>query len=369
MSILQKRIFLKLRVFEALLWIGFYLLQSIGLSLLIAFTPGHGPKLTWPDHTALVLSKLLLNIVFYLPCWWFFFYALRRVPLKWKAIIHLLFAPVFALAWTWAYAPIMNAIIHMEYDTAAFLWDSYATAIHYVLTFALMHAYNYWVEAKRRFQREQELKDLAHASEINALKSQIEPHFLFNTLNSISASVPSSLEKTRVLIAQLADTFRYALQVSETQWITLREEVDFLKTWLALEEHRFGKRLHVVYKIDGDCLPLKIPPMLLQPIIENSLKHGLSEKLEGGRVTIECWLDDDAVSIAISDTGVGYRGDLEKMFKKGIGLSNICRRLQLLFNETLQVERGEEGLRFSFRVPLTMQTGLQKRVQAESIYA
>lgn len=67
--------------------------------------------------------------------------------------------------------------------------------------------------------------------------------------------------------------------------------------------------------------------MLLQPIVENSLKHGLWEKLEGGKLTIKCWLDGDAISVAVSDTGVGYRGELDKMFKTGIGLSNICRRL------------------------------------------
>lgn len=351
MAFLQKRIILQLRVFEALMWIGFYLLQAIGISLLIKFFPVPGSPMSVPDHLLFMAAKLFLNIVFYLPCWWFFFYKLRHVSLKNKAVIHLLFAPVFAVAWTAAYTPFMFWCTGTKYNLTAFFWDSYATAIHYILTFAVMHAYNFWLEAKRRFKREQELKDLAHASEMKALKSQIEPHFLFNTLNSISASVPPSLEQTREMVAQLADTFRYALHVSERQWVTVAEEIDFLKTWLTLEEHRFGKRLQVIYDIHADCLRHQIPPMLLQPIIENSLKHGISPKVEGSKVTIRCVMKDDALVVNISDTGVGYKGDLNDMLTQGTGLSNISRRLQLMFNESLYVRRGQQGLIVWFRVP------------------
>lgn len=362
MSFFQKRIFLQLKVFEALLWIGFYLLQAIGISMLIKFLPGPAAKMTVPNHVLFVFVKLALNIVFYLPCWWLFFYRLRNVSLKNKVIIHLLFAPVFAFAWTTAYTPFMEWCTKIPYDTPAFFWDTYATAVHYVLTFAIMHSYNYWLEARRRFKREQELKDLAHASEIKALKSQIEPHFLFNTLNSISASVPPSLEQTREMVAQLADTFRYALHVSNRQWVSVAEEVEFLKTWLTLEQQRFGKRLHVVYDIDPDCLQHQIPPMLLQPIIENSLKHGISPKLDGGRVTIRCVMEGDAMVVNISDSGVGYKGELREMFREGIGLSNISRRLQLMFNETLHVRRGQQGLTFWFRAPVQQELLLQRRI-------
>lgn len=225
-------------------------------------------------------------------------------------------------------------------------------------------AYHFWRQLQSCLAKQINLKLAVEQHELTALKAQIEPHFLFNTLNSISASVPASQESTRVLMAQLADTFRYGLRINENQWIAVEEEIRFLKAWLALEEYRFGHRLRVVYKINDECFQHQIPPMVLQPIIENALKHGLSSKREGGQVIIECSMKDEAIAVSISDNGAGYTGELDNIFRKGIGLSNICRRLQLLYNETLQVERGEEGLRFSFRVPVVQAASRKQSLAA-----
>jgi two-component system, LytTR family, sensor kinase len=361
-----RRIFPGFRVGEMLLWMIFFISWPLMLVIIYNITgrfndPGFMPFSQFASIQAFVLTG---KAVFILPFWWLYFVKLKNLSLSKKIALHFLTSPVYiGLCIASLYVALVH-ILHLPYPRNSRLADVYNLMINYVSHFTLFHAYNFWLHTREQMKKEQAIKELAYQTEIKALKSQIEPHFLFNTLNSISASVPPSLEKTRVLIAQLADTFRYALQVSETQWITLKEEVDFLKTWLALEQHRFGKRLQVVYKIDDECLSYKIPPMLLQPVIENSLKHGLSEKLEGGKVTIECWLDDKAVVIAISDTGTGYCGELENMLNKGIGLSNISRRLQLLFNETIQVERGEQGLRFSFRVPAVVHVAAQKPAMA-----
>jgi tetratricopeptide (TPR) repeat protein len=206
----------------------------------------------------------------------------------------------------------------------------------------------------RQNQRLQKLQiqTLRQENEMKALKSQIEPHFLFNTLNSISASVPHTLEHTREMIAQLADTFRYGLATNDRREVRLEEELNFIKTWLSLEQARLGKRLDVVYQIDEACLSHNIPPMLLQPLIENALEHGIGPKVQGGVVTIQCRKEGAYVRIAVADTGIGYNGDVNELFEKGIGVSNTARRLRLLFNETLEIEKGEEGLRFSFRIPV-----------------
>ena len=205
----------------------------------------------------------------------------------------------------------------------------------------------------RQNQRLQKLQiqSLKQENEMKVLKSQIEPHFLFNTLNSISASVPASLENTREMIAQLADTFRYGLATSERKVVRLEEEMNFIKTWLSLEKARLGSRLEVVFDIDERCLDFNIPPMLLQPLIENALEHGIGPRVQGGMVRIECKKEASHICMAVSDTGVGYAGELQDIFAKGIGVSNIARRLKLLFNETLMVERGDEGLKFWFKVP------------------
>jgi two-component system, LytTR family, sensor kinase len=107
-----------------------------------------------------------------------------------------------------------------------------------------------------------------------------------------------------------------------------------------------------VYEIDEACLRLAIPPMLLQPLIENALEHGIGPKLEGGTVTIECRKEGEKIFMAVSDTGMGYSGNLNEMLTKGIGVSNIAKRLRLLFNEPLLISREQTGLRFSFFVPV-----------------
>lgn len=205
----------------------------------------------------------------------------------------------------------------------------------------------------RQSQRLQKLQiqTIEQENEMKALKSQIEPHFLFNTLNSISASVPHTLEHTRQMIAQLADIFRYGLAINDRKEVRLEEELNFIKTLLSLEKVRFGKRLEVVYQIDEACLASNIPPMLLQPLIENALEHGIGPKVQGGVLTIEICKEGAHIRISVADTGVGYKGDVKEILEKGVGVSNTSRRLRLLFNEPLEIEKGEEGLRFSFRIP------------------
>jgi len=336
---------------EAAAWIGFYLFQAIGVALLI-YSTSHG-VVTVLHLTLVTIFKLLLNILFFLPLWWLFFYKLKQLSLKKKALLHLIVAPVFAVLWTSIYGVFVIVVgCNPDYDVKAGLWDSYQTAFHYLMVFALFHAYNFWREAQQKLIDEKELKELAYQSEIKALKAQIEPHFLFNTLNSISASVPPSLEKTRVLIAQLADTFRYALRTSENNWIRLEDEIQFIKTWLSLEKQRFDERLTVRYIIDKTVLHEEIPPMILQPIVENAIKHGVSTQIEGGTVTIECVRDNNFIAISVSDTGTGFKGDLREMFKKGIGLKNISERLARLYNISLHVCRKEQGLVFSFSIPI-----------------
>lgn len=358
---------------EAMLWLGFVVMWPVLLGSIYflggIFQSGRAMPVEQFIATSLVVA--IIKAIVILPVWWLFFMRLRNVAL-WKRIaLHPITGCLYSLACIYliyqskkhfliSIGP-TNAIVVQKdkaqaiqevYPKSAILMDFYNLLTAYVMNFVLFHAYNFWLSSQRQKKREQEIRELAFQSEINALKTQIEPHFLFNTLNSISASVPPTLEKTRVLIAQLADTFRYALQVSERRVVPLSDELEFMKTWLALEQHRFGKRLTIHYKIDPETLQLMVPPMLLQPLVENAINHGIAQRLEGGAVTIECRMqEDDTVLIAVRDTGVGYAGDFTQMMNKGVGLSNIAKRLQLLYNQQLQIDRLPQGLSFSFYIP------------------
>lgn len=351
-SFMDKKIFLNLTVREALLWIGFYLLQSISLSVLIVTIPGPGQELSLLQHIPLIFFKLFLNIVWFLPIWWLVFYKLRHLTLAQKLWIHLAILPVFSISWTAIFALVISATIMPYYNLMAYSMDAHATAMHYIMMFGIMHAYNFWIETKRRFIYEQELRDAVHQSEMKALKAQIQPHFLFNTLNSISASVPPNLEKTRVLIAQLADTFRYALKASEQQTLTLEDELNFIKTWLSLEKQRFQDRLTVVYDIDPFVTSATIGPMILQPLVENAIEHGINPLTEGGIITITCKRNNGFVDISVCDNGPGCKHRSEDILNRGIGLKNTNKRIQQLYKNSLQIDSVGSGFCASFKLPV-----------------
>lgn len=352
---LGKRIFPGFRVGEMLIWFLFHVSWPLMLVVIYNLTgrfndPDFMTLSRFASVQAFVVSGKAL---FLMPFWWLYFVRLKKVRLSKKIALHFVTSPIYiALCICFLYVALIH-ILHVPYPRNSRLADIYNLMIVYTSHFALFHAYNFWLHTKEQMKKEQALKELAYQTEIKALKSQIEPHFLFNTLNSISASVPPSLEKTRVLIAQLADTFRYALRVNENQVVSLGDELAFMKTWLSLEKQRFGERLTVHYQIDPLSLDALVPPMILQPLVENALNHGIAPKVEGGTVTIQCSKQDDMICIAVCDTGVGYHGDLQQILHKSVGLSNISKRLKLLYNESLEVARCEQGLCFSFQIPFT----------------
>ena len=349
-----QRTFIGFRIGEALLWFAFVVMWPILLGSIYFFGG------VFEDSQALTMDKFILtNLVVacikalvITPFWWLFFVRLKHLTLFRRSMLHLPVSCVYAIISVFIVYQIKTKILQDPYPSKAVLTDTYNLITTYFMNFILFHAYNFWLSTQRQQKKERELRELAFQSEINALRAQIEPHFLFNTLNSISASVPPTLEKTRVLIAQLADTFRYALRVSVSQFVALEDEIDFLKTWLALEKQRFGERLAIDYQIDANAVGVMVPPMILQPLVENALNHGIAPKIDGGTVTIQCEVRNEWVYVAVSDTGVGYTGDLEEILYKSVGLSNISKRLKLLYNQSLQVELQQEGLRFSFTIPL-----------------
>jgi LytS/YehU family sensor histidine kinase len=188
---------------------------------------------------------------------------------------------------------------------------------------------------QRKLQYEIELKNTALKSELSAIKAQLNPHFLYNVFNTINASVPKEMEDTREMIAELSDLFRYQLKASREDLVTLEEELDFVDKYLKLEKRRFEDRLEININVPDALLSRKIPPMLLQPLVENSVKHGISPLVEGGTIDITIREQDDKLIFEINDTGVGVKNK-ENIFNLGVGVSNTQKRLQKMYNSTLK---------------------------------
>jgi two-component system LytT family sensor kinase len=185
--------------------------------------------------------------------------------------------------------------------------------------------------------RLQEQEKLLLAAKIEALKSQINPHFLFNTLASIGSLIRSQPETARMLIVKLSGLLRRLLR-SHQHFVTLREELESIDEYLDIEVVRFGPKLKVHKQISADTYELIVPSMILQPLVENSIKHGLSRKVGAGSVLIRSWRVHGRAAIEVEDDGMGFVLDrLEQPMSSGIGLANVRERLRAIYGASYQL--------------------------------
>jgi LytS/YehU family sensor histidine kinase len=190
-------------------------------------------------------------------------------------------------------------------------------------------------------------------AKLDALRAQINPHFLFNTLNTIASKAYSDPEETRQLLVRLSDFFRYAVR-QDGHFAEFGQEYFFVRTYVSLEQARYGDRVRVRYDIDPQVLTAHVPVLLIQPLVENAIKHGLADKVDGGTVTLKARVDPltRTTSIRVSDDGVGIPDDLlqritsgDRTGREGLGLRNIAGRLASLYGERyrLDIQSTENG--------------------------
>jgi two-component system, LytTR family, sensor kinase len=174
---------------------------------------------------------------------------------------------------------------------------------------------------------------------MDALSSQINPHFLFNTLNTVSSLIRFDPDAARGVVLKLSNILRRLLRKHET-FVPLREELQFIDDYLDIEVARFGRdNLEIVKQVDEDALEAFVPSMLLQPIVENCLKHGLAPKIDGGRIQLRTTNRDGRLHIEIEDNGVGISEEkMPHVYVEGIGLSNVRERLRVLYGTDFRLE-------------------------------
>jgi two-component system, LytTR family, sensor kinase len=216
-------------------------------------------------------------------------------------------------------------IFHFSPDT---WWLSLLVVLSSVLGVAI--PIKIWNSARIE-HRLAEQEKLLMAARVEALANQINPHFLFNTLTSISSLIRSKPETARLLIVKLSGLLRRLLR-SQEHFVTLREELAAIDEYLDIERIRFGPSLVVEKILDESSLNIVVPSMILQPLVENSIKHGLGKKIGEGRITIQTWRRAGHAVIEIVDNGVGMPADrLEATSQHGIGLRNVNERLRVIY--------------------------------------
>ena len=226
-------------------------------------------------------------------------------------------------------------------------------AIYATTLFAVAIPLKIWNNTRNEKKLEEQERLLVEAR-LAALTSQINPHFLFNTLNSVSSLIRTDPSQARVMVVRLSKVLRRLLRKHEN-FSTLRDELSFIEDYLAIEVVRFGDKLRFERDVAEDTLDMLVPSMLLQPLVENSIKHGLRSKVEGGTIRIRTYRTASRLHLLVEDDGVGIPEDkLATLLERGIGVNNVHERLKVLFGSEYRMWIDSEpgkGARIQIEVP------------------
>ena len=217
----------------------------------------------------------------------------------------------------------------------------------------LMIGLSHLISTQMEISKVENLMSLLKYSELKALQSQINPHFLFNVLNTMASLIRTNPEKAREVTIDLSSYLRYNLD-NNVKSVELIKELNQIDTYIKIEKVRFGNKLNILYDVDESLYNFQIPSLIIQPLVENSIKHGILKKRDNGCVKIIIKKIGKDIEVIIEDDGVGIEqtiiDNLDKQIKENIGLKNVHQRLKLLYGEGLNIKKLEQGTRIKFKI-------------------
>ena len=275
---------------------------------------------------------------------------------KWKASvpIHLVASILVSLGILAIDSYVLPKLGYLQRFQLNSFWETYkilffvnfhfSIAIYWGVV-AIHQAILYYRKYRERELKTSQLEARLAQTRLQVLKMQLHPHFLFNTLNAISELIHRNPDAADHMITDLSDLLRMSFENLEVQEIPLKQELEFLRKYLEIEQTRFHDRLEVKMDIGADTLDASVPNMILQPLVENAIKHGISPKAEGGHINIAAVRSNGHLNLTVSDDGVGIpEGDV-KSVEEGVGLSNTRRRLKHLYGEGHSFKLLPDGVR------------------------
>lgn len=235
----------------------------------------------------------------------------------------------------------------------------------YLMLAAFAYAADFYQRYQEGTMRTSQLETQLAQAQLQALKMQLNPHFLFNTLNSISALLHKNPDAADRMIARLGDFLRLTLRNSGTQEVTMQQELEFLKCYLDIERIRFQDRLTVEINVQPEATTAKVPNLILQPVIENAIRHGIVTHNEPGRIEISAYCVNGWLEMKVTDNGPGLARTKDGVvdITEGVGIKNTRSRLQQLYGETYKFELADAsggGLEVRVRIPLRLEAGINE---------
>jgi sensor histidine kinase YesM len=240
--------------------------------------------------------------------------------------------------------------VYTDFLSSTLPWRFVYGILLYALIVMIYYLINYYKNYHEKLLKETELKQVVQESELNLLKAQINPHFLFNSLNSINSLIFTDPDKAQEMVLELSDFLRYTVRKDDNEEVSLKDELNNIRKYLDIEKIRFGKRLVIDEVVEDDCLNAKIPNLILQPFYENAIKHGVNESTDAITITTDCACENDELIIMISNN---YSTGTLSSTGKGIGLDNIRKRLLLHYKRTdlIEIEKSSYHFKVTLKIP------------------
>ena len=324
--------------------------------------------LSSPDPSKLDVSNLLVMNLAY----WFIpalmapviFRLIQRYPIDGQRLKALSVHTCSALTFTAVHAVGMMSVRAVLWGAPPAGWLTALQRTHltnldwmlmtYTTVVGFTYAMGYHREVQERAVREAHLQANLMEARIKTLEAELHPHFLFNTLHAISTLIHSKPDAADRMISRLSDLLRLTFDRSGAARVSLQEELEFLQKYLEIEQTRFQDRLSVKYEIDPDTLDAEVPRMILQPLVENAIIHGVSPRSGPGIFEIASGVEGERLWLEVRDNGVGLSGSARSQFRSGVGLANTRDRLECLYGEAQQLDfsEGTSGLTVRIALPL-----------------
>ncbi len=318
-------------IFASARQLGLYTLAWLIPTALVVYMLLVSARLTLAEAIALSVPLCIVFAIVCLSPW----YTCRVLPLRRTSAVklmlnHLLAASVIAFFWT--RLAIGLGWLFQQYwpDLPAHLQPNWPLILGigvllYSLAVALHYTYLEFEAARDAIRREHVARVLAREAELKALKAQINPHFLFNCLNSISALTSIDPGQAREMCIRLSDFLRNTLKLGEKVAIPFADEIALVRTYLDVEQVRFGSRLRVEQNIDAECEQCVVPPLLLQPLVENAVKHGIASLTDGGFIRVQASCADKVLRIVVEND---FDPENPSPRRSGLGLANVRSRIE-----------------------------------------
>jgi len=336
--------------------LALYLLVWAPIAATLAYVLA-GAGLRWREAAALAVPLCIVYAFICLAAW----YPCRATPLEHSGFVKLALTHLGAavgVSWFW---------VMLAKELAAMLarWPSFADLDQRIpkhapllwasgiLLFLLSVTFHYVLLAEQASREAQEraleARVLARDAELKALRAQVNPHFLFNCLHSISALTTSDASRAREMCILLADFLRTTLRLGGKETVTLEEELALVHGYLAIEKVRFGARVQMEEDVEEEATGVSIPPLLLQPLVENAIRHGIANLPEGGVIRLSAHRSHDAVAIQVENN---FDPDSPSSLKTGLGLDNIRQRLRTRYGDDASISIKTESNNFLVRLRL-----------------